>query len=85
MITFDEYARHDGLALAGLVRRGEISAAELLETAIARIEAQNPALNAVVRRLRDDAPLAPWVQATLYGGGAAGYTDYPVLEVATAG
>ena len=39
----------------------------------------------LVRRLRDDAPLAPWVQATLYGGGAAGYTDYPVLEVATAG
>ena len=39
----------------------------------------------LVQRLRDDAPLAPWVQATLYGGGAAGYTDYPVLEVATAG
>ena len=50
MISFDEYARHDGLALAGLVRRGEVSAAELLETAITRIEAQNPALNAVVRR-----------------------------------
>ena len=39
----------------------------------------------LVRRLRDNAPLAPWVQATLYGGGAAGYTDYPVLEAATAG
>ncbi len=39
----------------------------------------------LVRRLRDDAPLAPWVQATLYGGGAAGYTDYPVLQAATAG
>ena len=31
MISFDEYARHDGLALAGLVRRGEVSAAELPE------------------------------------------------------
>ena len=31
----------------------------------------------LVRRLRDDAPLSPLVQATLYGGGAAGYTDYP--------
>ena len=38
----------------------------------------------LVRRLRDDAPLAPWVQATLYGGGAAGYTDYPVLQAVTA-
>ena len=31
----------------------------------------------LVRRLREDAPLSPLVQATLYGGGAAGYTDYP--------
>jgi N-ethylmaleimide reductase len=31
----------------------------------------------LVRRLRDDTPLSPLVQATLYGGGAAGYTDYP--------
>ena len=34
----------------------------------------------LVRRLREDAPLAKWVQATLYGGGAAGYTDSPTLE-----
>ena len=31
----------------------------------------------LVRRLRDDLPLAPLVRETLYGGGAAGYTDYP--------
>ena len=31
----------------------------------------------LVRRLRDDAPLSPLVQATLYGGGAAGYTASP--------
>jgi N-ethylmaleimide reductase len=37
----------------------------------------------LVRRLREDAPLNPLVQATLYGGGAAGYTDYPALDVAT--
>jgi amidase len=49
MLPFDVYARHDGIALAGLVRRGEVSAAELVETAIARITATNPALNAVVR------------------------------------
>ncbi|MES1162018.1 MAG: alkene reductase, partial [Rhizobacter sp.] len=34
----------------------------------------------LVRRLRDDAPLAAPVRATFYGGGAEGYTDYPPLE-----
>ena len=29
-----------------------------------------------------DAPLAPLIQKTLYGGGAEGYTDYPALVVA---
>ena len=50
MISFDDYARHDALGLAGLVQRGEVSPAELLEAAIARIEARNPALNAVIRQ-----------------------------------
>lgn len=36
----------------------------------------------LVERLRRNAPLAPIDQATLYGGGAKGYTDYPVLEPA---
>jgi N-ethylmaleimide reductase len=31
----------------------------------------------LVERLRDDAPLAPLNPATLYGGGAEGYIDYP--------
>ena len=33
----------------------------------------------LVQRLRDNAALAALVPATLYGGGAAGYTDYPAL------
>jgi len=33
----------------------------------------------LVERLRLDAPLAPLNPATLYGGGATGYTDYPTL------
>ena len=48
MISFEDYRRHDGLALADLVRRKEVTAAELLETAIARSEAVNPRLNAVI-------------------------------------
>jgi amidase len=46
---FKDYADYDGLALAHLIRRGEVSALEVLEAAIARIETVNPALNAVVR------------------------------------
>lgn len=34
----------------------------------------------LVERLRADAPLAALNRDTLYGGGAAGYTDYPALE-----
>lgn len=45
----DEYLNYDGLGLAALVRRGEVSAGELAESAIARIEAVNPHLNAVIR------------------------------------
>ncbi|GGF49646.1 alkene reductase [Azorhizobium oxalatiphilum] len=36
----------------------------------------------LVERLRSDAPLAALDQATLYGGGAKGYTDYPKLGTA---
>jgi N-ethylmaleimide reductase len=34
----------------------------------------------LVRRLREDAPLAAFDKKTLYGGGAKGYTDYPTLD-----
>lgn len=36
----------------------------------------------LVTRLRRKAPLAPLNRATLYGGGAEGYTDYPPLDIA---
>ena len=38
----------------------------------------------LVRRLREDLPLAALNRDTLYGGAAAGYTDYPALEEAIA-
>ena len=37
-----EYDNFDALGLAGLVKRREVSAGELLETAIARAELVNP-------------------------------------------
>lgn len=38
----------------------------------------------LVERLRSDAPLADLNRATLYGGGAEGYTDYPTLSAIAA-
>jgi amidase len=52
---FPEYARHDGLGLAELVAKGEVTASELVEEAIARIERHDPTLNAVVHRMYDKA------------------------------
>jgi amidase len=51
----DDYDRYDALGLAALVRRGEVSAAELCEAAIRRAEALTPRLNAIVTPLYDRA------------------------------
>ncbi|MFZ5823503.1 MAG: amidase [Bacillota bacterium] len=48
-----EYDRYDGLGLAELVRKGEVSPLELAEEAISRIERVNPQLNAVIRPMYD--------------------------------
>lgn len=52
------FDRHDGLGLAELVRRREVSAKELLDAAIARVETHNPNVNAVVTRMYDAARTA---------------------------
>ena len=51
MSSFKEYGRYDALGLADLVRRGDVSAMELLDEAIRRCERLNPALNAVIHRM----------------------------------
>ncbi len=58
MLTFDEYRRHDALALAQRVAAGETTAEELLDVAIARAEAVQPALNALSQRHHDEARAA---------------------------
>ncbi|HZZ36285.1 MAG TPA: amidase [Caulobacteraceae bacterium] len=50
-----EYLAQDAVGLADLIARKEVSAAEVLEAAIARMEAVNPKVNAVIRPLVDDA------------------------------
>ena len=63
---FKEYEQYDGLGLAELVKKKEVSAAEICEEAITRIERVNPALNAVITPMYDLARQA--VQATLPDG-----------------
>lgn len=53
MTAFDEFEDHDAVGLATLIREGAVTATEVLEAAIARCEARNPALNAVVMELYD--------------------------------
>ncbi|MCH9674921.1 MAG: amidase [Gammaproteobacteria bacterium] len=48
-------AARDATALADLVRVGEISPAQLLEAAIARAEAVNPQINAIVHQMHEAA------------------------------
>jgi amidase len=55
MTAFAEYSNYDGLGLAQLVRDGEVSAGELLETAIERTEQLNGELNAVVHKHYEEA------------------------------
>lgn len=49
----DLYRESDAVALAGHVRVGDVSAAEVAEAAVGAIEALNPALNAVICKLYD--------------------------------
>ncbi len=55
MSVFPEYPHYDGLGLARLIAAGEVSAREVLEAAIERIEMLNPQFNAVVQRFYDHA------------------------------
>ncbi len=54
-MAFQEYSLYDGLGLGELVRRGEVTASELLEEAIARVERHNGRINTVVFKFYDQA------------------------------
>lgn len=61
-MTPEAYRRHDATGLAALVARGEVSAADLVEVALAAIDDGEPALNAIAvddrERARDRARAA---------------------------
>ncbi|HOO89269.1 MAG TPA: amidase family protein [Syntrophales bacterium] len=53
MGSFNEYDSYDGLGMAELVRKKDVSPADLYEEAIQRIERLNPSLNAVITPMFD--------------------------------
>jgi amidase len=55
MTNVNGYATYDGLGLAELVRKGEVTPGELLEDALAAIAAVNPQLNGVTATLAEAA------------------------------
>jgi amidase len=63
VMSWQEWANYDATALAGLVRRGEVTAAELAEQARAATQKINPQISAVVE-LFDDAIAQPQTDGT---------------------
>jgi amidase len=53
MSEFPEYTNYDGIGLAQLIRARQVTAVEVLEEAIRRIEKENPAINAVIHTMFD--------------------------------
>src|ERR1700730_33477 len=54
-MDLDAYRSHDALGLAELVRSGGVTPHELLDAALACVEAANPSVNAVVAVFEDEA------------------------------
>jgi Asp-tRNA(Asn)/Glu-tRNA(Gln) amidotransferase A subunit family amidase len=71
MTGFSDYEQYDALGLADLVRLRRVTPEALLDAAIERVEARNPAVNAVVMKLYDHARQAI----------AAGLPDGPLRGV----
>jgi amidase/6-aminohexanoate-cyclic-dimer hydrolase len=70
-MVFNEYEQYDALGLAEFVRQRQVTPRELLEAAIARVEARDGSMNAVVTKMYDQA------RATI----AAGLPDGPFTGV----
>ena len=58
MSGFSDFFKYDGLGLAELVRKKEVSPEELLDQAIKNIDKVNPSINAVVAHMYDEAKAA---------------------------
>ena len=81
MTAISDYDSYDALGLAELVRNGEVSAGELLDEAISRVEATNPLINAFTVRFHDMARAA--IAAGLPEGPLSG-VPFPLKDLGAA-
>jgi amidase len=81
-MRFEEYRRYDAVALAGLVGKGDVTAGELLDVAIARAEAINPKINGIVHKQYERARAT--IDKGLPNGPLAG-VPYLLKDLATFG
>lgn len=72
-----EYLQYDGLGLAQLVKTRQVSAAELLETAISRAEQVDPKLNAITIPMYDEA--RRYIKAHANCGSNGAFAGVPFL------
>ena len=75
----DELVKYDAMGLSDLIRKDEITPAELLEITIHRIEKINPKLNAVIYKMYDQARAAAEIWST--GTKAARTSDFTFCGV----
>lgn len=54
-MKYEEYVRHDAVGLGAMVKKGTVTADELLDAATARLADVNPKLNAVVYSMEEEA------------------------------
>ncbi|MFC3070344.1 amidase [Phenylobacterium soli] len=66
-MKFEDYRSRDAVGLAALVAKGEVSAGELLDVAVARMAEVNPKINAVVQDLTGRARSEPPAKGPLHG------------------
>lgn len=57
-MNFEEYRRHDAIGLAGLIAKKQVTASEVLDVALARLDDVNPKLNVVNTDVREEARAA---------------------------
>jgi amidase len=78
-MSWEEWTAHDGVGLAGRVRKGELSAADLATQAAAGIAMTNPALSAVVE-VFDDVVADP-LKDGMNPGGVFGGVPYLMKDL----
>jgi amidase len=77
-MNLEEYARYDGLGLAELVRKREVSARELCALAIEGVASVNPRLNAVIETFPERLPAAGDVPPAPFAGVPFLVKDFPI-------